>query len=75
MQILNANNERRKMKVPCHQETSVPRLYATGDVVRGLNQVVVAAAAIAIAATDIHDRLRAHENVVEGGAAVRAGGM
>ncbi len=36
----------------------VPRLYAAGDVVCGLNQVVVAAAERAIAATDIHNKLR-----------------
>jgi thioredoxin reductase (NADPH) len=42
-----------------HQETSVAQIYAVGDVVRGLNQVVVAAAEAAIAATDIHNRLRA----------------
>jgi thioredoxin reductase (NADPH) len=44
--------------VNSHQETSVPGLYAAGDVVRGLNQVVVAAAEAAIAATDIHNKLR-----------------
>jgi hypothetical protein len=33
-------------------------LYAAGDLVRGLNQVVVAAAEAAIAATDIHNKLR-----------------
>ena len=41
-----------------HQQTSVPALYAAGDVVRGLNQIAVAAAEGAIAATDIHNRLR-----------------
>ena len=41
-----------------HQMTSVEGLYAAGDIVRGLNQVVVAAAEAAIAATDIHNRLR-----------------
>jgi thioredoxin reductase (NADPH) len=45
--------------VNAHQETSIPGLYAAGDVVRGLNQVVVAAAEAAIAATDIHNKLRA----------------
>jgi thioredoxin reductase (NADPH) len=44
--------------VNAHQETTVPNLYAAGDVVRGLNQVVVAAAEAAIAATDIHNKLR-----------------
>jgi len=42
-----------------HQETSIEGLYAAGDVVRGLNQIAVAAAEAAIAATDIHKRLRA----------------
>jgi thioredoxin reductase (NADPH) len=46
-----------------HQETSIPRLYAAGDVVRGLNQIVVAAAEAAIAATDIHNKLRAEGTV------------
>jgi thioredoxin reductase (NADPH) len=46
------------MVVNAHQETSVPGIYAAGDVVRGLNQVVVAAAESAIAATDIHNKLR-----------------
>ena len=45
--------------VNANQETSVAGLYAAGDIVRGLNQVVVAAAETeaAIAATDIHNRL------------------
>jgi thioredoxin reductase (NADPH) len=41
-----------------HQMTSVPGLYAAGDVVRGLNQIAVALGEAAIAATDIHNRLR-----------------
>lgn len=45
--------------VDAHQQTSVDRLYAAGDVVRGLNQIAVAAGEAAIAATDIHNRLRA----------------
>lgn len=45
--------------VNAHQETSIEGLYAAGDVVRGLNQIAVAAAEAAIAATDIHKRLRA----------------
>ncbi len=47
------------LSVDGHQKTSVSRLYAAGDVVRGLNQIVVGAAEAAIAATDIHNRLRA----------------
>ena len=41
-----------------HQDTAVPGLYAAGDVVRGLNQLSVAQAEAAIAATAIHNRLR-----------------
>jgi len=47
-----------------HQQTSVPGLYAAGDVVRGLNQIAVATPAAAVAATDIHNRLRAAEGRV-----------
>ncbi|WP_426957356.1 NAD(P)/FAD-dependent oxidoreductase [Muricoccus radiodurans] len=39
-----------------HCRTTVPGLYAAGDVVRGLNQIVVAMGHAAIAATDIHNR-------------------
>jgi thioredoxin reductase (NADPH) len=46
------------LTVDAHQETSVPNLYAAGDVVRGLNQIAVAAGEAAIAATAIHNRLR-----------------
>ena len=41
-----------------HQRTSVDGLYVAGDVVLGLNQISVAQAEGAIAATDIHNRLR-----------------
>ncbi|RZJ29543.1 MAG: NAD(P)/FAD-dependent oxidoreductase, partial [Brevundimonas sp.] len=47
-----------------HQQTSVPGLYAAGDVVRGLNQIAVATAEAAVAATDIHNRLRKAEGMV-----------
>ena len=40
-----------------HQCTSVPGLYAVGDVVTGLNQIAVAAGQAAIAATRIHNTL------------------
>ncbi|QYE33489.1 NAD(P)/FAD-dependent oxidoreductase (plasmid) [Polymorphobacter sp. PAMC 29334] len=40
-----------------HQQTSVPGLYAAGDLVRGLNQISVAAGEAAIAATAIHNSL------------------
>ncbi len=41
-----------------HQRTSVPGLYAAGDVVAALNQLSVAVGHAAIAATDIHNCLR-----------------
>jgi len=47
-----------KLLVDTHQMTSVPGLYAAGDVVRGLNQIAVGAGEAAIAATAIHNRLR-----------------
>jgi thioredoxin reductase (NADPH) len=40
-----------------HQRTSVPGLYAAGDVVRGLTQISVATGQAAIAATDINNSL------------------
>ena len=40
-----------------HQQTSVERLYAIGDVVSALNQIAVAVGHAAIAATAIHNRL------------------
>jgi thioredoxin reductase (NADPH) len=51
-------DESHALKVNSHQQTTVDGLYAAGDLVRGLNQVVVAAAEAAVAATDIHNRLR-----------------
>jgi thioredoxin reductase (NADPH) len=53
-----ACDENNQLLVSAHCETSIPGLYAVGDIVRGLNQVVVAAAEAAIAATHIHNRLR-----------------
>lgn len=47
-----------RLVVGDHQETSIPGLYAAGDVVRGLNQISTAAGEGAIAATDIHNSLR-----------------
>ncbi|WP_309092516.1 NAD(P)/FAD-dependent oxidoreductase [Phenylobacterium sp.] len=47
-----------RLVVGDHQETSVPGLYAAGDVVRGLNQISTAEGEGAIAATDVHNRLR-----------------
>ncbi len=46
-----------EIEVDEHQATSVPGLYAIGDVVKGLNQISVAAGQAAIAATHIHSLL------------------
>lgn len=43
--------------VDAHLQTSIPGLYAAGDVVSGLNQISVATGHAAIAATAIHNRL------------------
>lgn len=40
-----------------HQETTIPNLFAAGDVTSALNQVAVATAQAAVAATTIHRRL------------------
>ena len=42
--------------VDAHQCTSVPGLYAAGDLVTGLNQISVAVGHAAVAATAIHNR-------------------
>lgn len=46
-----------KLVVDDHCRTSVPGLFAIGDVTRGLNQIAVAAGQAAIAATTIHNTL------------------
>jgi thioredoxin reductase (NADPH) len=46
-----------ELVVDGHQRTSVPGLYAIGDVVQGLNQIAVAAGQAAVAATRIHNSL------------------
>ncbi|MBC5765981.1 NAD(P)/FAD-dependent oxidoreductase [Ramlibacter albus] len=46
-----------QLKVDAHQQTTVPGLYAAGDVSVDLNQISVAAAHAAIAATAIHNSL------------------
>jgi thioredoxin reductase (NADPH) len=56
---LTAKDER--LWVNDHQMTSITGLYAAGDMVRGLNQISIAQAEAAIAATDIHNRLRQRE--------------
>jgi thioredoxin reductase (NADPH) len=51
-------DENGAVRVSRHQLTSIAGLYAVGDLVRGLNQVVLAAAEAATVATDIHSQLR-----------------
>ncbi|PVM82948.1 NAD(P)/FAD-dependent oxidoreductase [Caulobacter endophyticus] len=53
-----AHDDGGNLIVDRHQQTSIDGLYAAGDVVRGLNQITVATAEAAIAAADIHRRLR-----------------
>lgn len=56
---LNARiGEDGRLFVDPHQSTSEKGLYAAGDVVRGLNQIAVATAEAAVAATAIHNGLR-----------------
>ena len=43
--------------IDCHSQTTVPGLYAAGDVTQGLNQIVVAMGQAAKAATRIHNSL------------------
>jgi len=51
-----AHDDAGALRVDAHNQTSVEGLYAAGDVVSGLNQVVVAMGHAAIAATAIHNR-------------------
>lgn len=50
--------ERGYLKVDAHQRTTVPGVYAAGDVVNELSQISVATGHAAIAATDIYNSLR-----------------
>ena len=47
-----------------HQQTSVPGIYAAGDVVEGLDQISVATGQAARAATAIHNYLRDREEAL-----------
>lgn len=49
-------------QVDRHQETSISGLFAVGDCVHGLSQISVAVGHAAIAATAVHNRLRAPAN-------------
>ena len=55
------------LAVDRHQETTVPGLYAAGDLVQGLAQISVAMGHAAIAATAIHNRLPMPVPLVEPG--------
>jgi thioredoxin reductase (NADPH) len=50
-------NDVGQLVVTDHFETTVPGLFAAGDVASGLNQINVAAGQAAIASTEIHNRL------------------
>ncbi|HUR87844.1 MAG TPA: NAD(P)/FAD-dependent oxidoreductase [Ramlibacter sp.] len=50
-------NDIGQLEVSSHFESTVPGLYAVGDVASGLNQINVAAGEAAVAATAIHNRL------------------
>lgn len=50
-------DDKNNLLVDAHLRTSIPGLYAAGDVVSGLNQVAVATGQAAIAATAIHNSL------------------
>ena len=56
-----------------HQETAADGVWAAGDAVRGLNQISVAQAEAAIAATAMHNHLRAREGKLEGSSLGGAG--
>ncbi len=45
------------LRIDEHNQTSVPGLYAAGNVARGLDQIAVALGHAAVAATHIHNRL------------------
>lgn len=47
-----------RLCVDDHQETSVPGLYAAGDIVCGLNQISTAEGEGAVAATGVHNARR-----------------
>ena len=51
-------DKRGNIVVDPHCQTSIPGLYAVGDVVSALDQIAVATGHAAIAATAIHNRLR-----------------
>ncbi len=53
-------DENQELLVDAHMQTSIPGVYAIGDVVSALNQISVAVGHAAIAAAAIHNRLPAN---------------
>lgn len=53
-----------RLSVDDHQRTTVDGLWAVGDVVKGLNQIAVATAEAAVAATAVHNEMRRAEGMV-----------
>lgn len=50
-------NDEGALIVDAHQQTSVPGLYAAGDMVDAINQIIVGTAHAAVAATAVHNSL------------------
>ncbi|RLP22127.1 NAD(P)/FAD-dependent oxidoreductase [Mesorhizobium sp. YM1C-6-2] len=59
-----ASDEMRNLIVDVRQRTTVPGLYAAGDMINEINQLAVAFGHAAIAATDIHNRLAEEDRVL-----------
>jgi len=57
------HSEDGRIETDSHQQTSVPGLFAAGDVVSGLNQIAVAMAQGEIAATAVHNAARRVEGL------------
>ncbi|WP_103174384.1 NAD(P)/FAD-dependent oxidoreductase [Paracoccus sp. SY] len=51
-----------RIQTDAHQQTSMPGVFAAGDVVTGLNQIAVAMSQGEIAATHVHNLLRLRED-------------
>jgi thioredoxin reductase (NADPH) len=64
--IGGAVNENGCILTDAHQQTNVPGFYAAGDVVNELNQIAVATAHAAIAATAIHNALNEEDRARRG---------
>jgi thioredoxin reductase (NADPH) len=57
-------NDQGRLIVDSHCRTSIPGLYAAGDIVDGLNQICVAMGQAAIAATAVHNLLRRRDGMI-----------